>query len=117
MCLTDKALKDRFWGPLDNIRILLEDRKIPDGYYGHSLASDNSFDAVSRHLQLFVLVSENKETITDAVASCQDDEQIHLLIDELQMLQSMLQDKKRWFEQGIRDVEDIIDNVRRIASR
>jgi hypothetical protein len=117
VCLTDKALKDRFWGSLDNIRILLEGRKIPDSYYGHSSASDNPFDAVSRNLKLLVLVSENKKSITDAVASCQDDKQIHLLIDELQMLQSMLQDKKRWFEQGIRDVEDIIDNVRHMASR
>ena len=118
MCLTETAYKDRYWGPHVTLRKLLEGRKTPDYYFGHSSSSDNIFAAVSRHLELSTLVKENKSAITDAVKTAilnNDERQIDDLIHELNTLKSMLLETIRCFKNECREVESLTAEVHKIV--
>ena len=112
--LTDEGYGMRFWGPLKTLRKLLDGKRIPENYYGLMSTSDNCFNAVSRHLQLSVLVRENKDAITCAVGA--DPELARQLLDELQELRSMMEAESHRFHEESREVDVIIDNVLRIDS-
>ncbi len=113
--LTEEGYKRRFWGPLETLRKLLDGKRIPDSYYGPTSVSDNAFDAVSRHLQLSVLVRENKDTIAHAVSA--DPGVVRPLLDELQELRSMLRAESDRFRYESSAVEDILESVYRCASQ
>ena len=67
MSLTEKGYQDRMWGDFPSLRIILEDAKIPDHYYGPSSASDHLSDRVNRLITIAILIRENKETIKGAL--------------------------------------------------
>ncbi len=58
MSLTLEAYKERQWGSFPALRRALEDKKVPDHYYGFTSISDNLFDALGRLIEIGVLTSE-----------------------------------------------------------
>ena len=93
--LTQEGYKKRFWADLITLRRILEDKKIPDKYYGLS-TSDNMFESVGRTLRLSVLIRENRASIIDAAS--QDPQLTDALKTELKKLQSMLRSVSDLFE-------------------
>jgi hypothetical protein len=55
--------KERMWQPYPALRQILEEKLIPDRYYGASSVSDNSFDATLRLMQITILIQENRTEI------------------------------------------------------
>jgi hypothetical protein len=59
MSLTRQASTERMWGSFPALRVILEEKKVPD--------QDNIFGQLSRLLQLTILIRENKAQITEAL--------------------------------------------------
>ena len=49
--LTEEGSRERMWGKYPSLRKALENKRIPDSYYGPTSISDNMFDAMVRLLQ------------------------------------------------------------------
>ena len=60
MSLTDKALRERMWGEFPTLSTILENKELPNLYFGASSASDNIFDQIVHTLKLAILIHENK---------------------------------------------------------
>jgi hypothetical protein len=65
MSLTPAAYRERKWGQFPVLRRALEDKKVPEHYYGLTSASDNMFDGLHRLLEIAVLVQEYDEHIRE----------------------------------------------------
>ncbi|GAG45593.1 unnamed protein product, partial [marine sediment metagenome] len=65
MCLTLEAELERKWGRYPALRKALEDKRVPDRYYGLTSASDNMFDQIQRLLEIGIAVREYGEAIKD----------------------------------------------------
>ena len=53
--LTEKALRERKWGAYPALRKALEDKSIPNSYYGPTLVWDNVFGALHRLLEIAIV--------------------------------------------------------------
>lgn len=56
--LTEEDSRERMWGEYPSLTKALENRRIPDSYYGPTSISDNMFDAMVRSVTIAILVSE-----------------------------------------------------------
>ena len=63
--LTTESLQKRKWGRFPAMRKALEDKRIPDTYYGPTSVSDNVFDSLSRLVEIAILVHEYESSIRD----------------------------------------------------
>jgi hypothetical protein len=113
--LTEEGNKRRFWGPLVTLRQLLEDKSIPDHYYGPASVCDNVFAAISRILELSVLVRENSAAIIEAAN--RDPQAARLLVDELDAVRSMLQGGSSQLDCQREGVTKLLEEVHQAASR
>ena len=69
MSLTEEAYRERKWGSFPILRKAIEDKKIPDQYYGWSSVSDNMFDRMARILEIAVLMHEFQNDIVELANS------------------------------------------------
>ena len=67
--LTEEASRERRWGSYPALRKVLEDKRIPDHYYGPSSFSDNMFDKIGRLLEIGILAYEQKGAIREYAQS------------------------------------------------
>ena len=90
----------------------MADSKIPELYWGTSSVDDNSFDAVSRALQLCVLVKENRDTIIEAV---QENPEIkEYVLRELDLLCRGTLQISESFKSESYAIQDILEETNRI---
>ena len=62
--LTEEASRERKWGQYPALRKALEDKRIPDRYYGPTSASDNMFAELHRLVEIALLTREYESIIT-----------------------------------------------------
>lgn len=67
--LTEAARRERKWGPFPSLRLVLEDKAIPDNYYGVSSVSDTMFDEINRLVEITILVREHESEIKEIAKS------------------------------------------------
>jgi len=113
--LTEEGSKRRFWGPLVTLRQVLEGKSIPNHYYGISSVSDNMFAAISRLLELSVLVQENRAAIIEAAS--RNPQAASLLVRELDELRSMLQGGSAQLDYQREGVTELLEEVYRVVSK
>ena len=61
--LTEEGSRERVWGKYPSLRKALENKRIPDSYYGPTSISDNMFDAMVRFVTIAILVREYPQDI------------------------------------------------------
>ncbi len=61
--LTEEGSRERMWGKYPSLRKALENKRIPDSYYGPTSISDNMFDAMVRFVTIAILVREYPQDI------------------------------------------------------
>jgi hypothetical protein len=59
--LTEEGSRERMWGKYPSLRKALENKRIPDSYYGP--ISDNMFDAMVGFVTIAILVREYPQDI------------------------------------------------------
>jgi len=64
--LTQKAMQDRQWGSFPALRKVLEDKSLPDSYYGLTSASDNTLDEFRRLVEVAILAREHESDVIQA---------------------------------------------------
>ena len=80
--LTESAYRERKWGPFPALRQVLEDKRLPDHYFGPTSVSDNFLSLKDRIIEIALLSHEYsdklfKEENTDfRQALCQDLEKL-----------------------------------------
>ena len=80
--LTEEASRERKWGQYPALRKALEDKRIPDRYYGPTSASDNMFAELHRLVEIAILVREHERDVT-ATAHAGGPEAMSLDLDRL----------------------------------
>lgn len=60
--LTEEGSRERMWGKCPSLRKALENKRIPDSYYGPTSISD-MFDAMVRFVTIAILVREYPQDI------------------------------------------------------
>jgi len=63
MSLTEQAYRERKWGSFPILRQVLEDKHLPDKYFGITSASDNLFDRFHRLIEITLLTREYREEL------------------------------------------------------
>ncbi len=63
--LTKKALRERKWGPYPALRKALDDKRIPEGYYGPTSVSDSIFSALDRLIEIAILAREHEGLVRE----------------------------------------------------
>lgn len=61
--LTEEDSRERMWGEYPSLTKALENRRIPDSYYGPTSISDNMFDAMVRSVTIAILVRQHPRDI------------------------------------------------------
>jgi len=61
--LTEEGSREHMWGKNPKLRKALENKRIPDSYYGPTSISDNMFDAIVRFVTIAILVREYPQDI------------------------------------------------------
>lgn len=100
--LTKQELDKRIWGRYPTMRVLLQNKKIPDKYYGATSVSNNLFNESNRLLELLLLT---KEFINSDC--CSGKEQRISLIKELYELQKEI----NWFKRIIVELNDDVQTL------
>lgn len=62
-----ESIEARKWAQFPALGSILQDKRVPEHYYGMTSVSDNVFDQVDRLLQVLVIVRENSPLIAAAV--------------------------------------------------
>ncbi len=62
--LTVEDSRERIWGKYPSLRKALENKPIPDSYYGPTLISDNMFDAMVRFVTMRISVNVGSDSGT-----------------------------------------------------
>lgn len=118
MSLTREAEQDRMWEPFPALRKVLEDKRVPNRFYGPSSISDNIFEQFRRLLEIEILVSEHASIIRDAanedsVSGHESDrERKYQMHKDLHLLQDFLREASTFFEQKAAGVSDVIGKLR-----
>ncbi len=105
--LTKEGYEARFWGPFSALRRVLKGKKVPDNYYGLTSVSDNIFEAMSRHLELAIVVREHEADLINAATV--DADLGRALLSDLEGVRGMLHGASRHFA----DESDRIDRLLR----
>jgi hypothetical protein len=111
------------WGSFPALRVILEEKRVPDHYYGPSSVSDNIFGQLSRLLQLIILIRENKAQITEALRAnmahkpvSEDDFcRISQLENDLSQLRSGYRWASKIFEDAAKELDEEIGEERGVA--
>ena len=61
--LTEEDSRERMWGEYPSLRKALENKRIPDSYFGPTSISDNMFDAMVRSVTIAILVRQHPKDI------------------------------------------------------
>lgn len=69
MSLTAEAYSERKWRPFPILRKAIENKQIPETYFGVTSASDNMFDAMSRLIEIAVLAVNYEKEIREIALS------------------------------------------------
>ncbi len=67
--LTQKAMQERKWGSYPALRKALEDKSLPDSYYGPTSVSDNTLDEFRRLIEIAILAHEYESAIKQSASS------------------------------------------------
>ena len=67
--LTREALRERQWGRFPALRQALEERNVPDEYYGLTSVSDSMFDRVRRSAEIAVLLRAHQTVVVATARS------------------------------------------------
>jgi hypothetical protein len=67
--LTEEALRERKWGRFPALRKALEDKCIPNSYYGPTSVSDNVFGELNRLVEIAILAREHQSVVRDITQS------------------------------------------------
>jgi len=113
--LTEEGYKTRFWGSFSALRRVLEEKKVPDHYYGPTSVSDNMFAAMSRHLELAILVREHAADLVKAATV--DTELGRALLSDLQDVKGMLHAASRQLADQSEGVERLLSDIYLEVSR
>jgi hypothetical protein len=98
--LSDEGLRERRWGMFPTLRLALENRSLPDGYYGWTSISDNVFKRLPRVVEVGLLALESKDHIREVASKVGWDE-MHR---DLDTLSSELRSIGELLTQASRDV-------------
>ncbi|HQO78829.1 MAG TPA: hypothetical protein PLG17_10000, partial [Thermodesulfobacteriota bacterium] len=101
--LTAKAYQERKWRAFPALRKALEDKKVPDDYYGPTSVSDNMFARMDRLLEISVLVSEYQEHIKETAKSVGREEMYR----DLRRLEEDLEQAAYFFKRQIEKVQTL----------
>ena len=107
--LTKEAYNERAWGPLPALRKVLENKKVPDEYYGPSSVSDNMFASIGRLMKITILVNEYENDIKEMAESIGLKE-VH---QDLKNLEEILQETSRFFTERANEVRKIYYTLQR----
>jgi hypothetical protein len=80
--LTEETSRERKWGQYPTLRKALEDKRIPDRYYGPTSVSDNMFAELHRLVEIAILAREY-ESIIKATAHAIGPEAVSRDLDRL----------------------------------
>jgi hypothetical protein len=112
--LTEEGYKARFWGPFSALRRVLEGKKVPDNYYGPTSVSDNIFEAISRHLELAIVVREHEADLINAATV--DADLGRALLSDLEGVRGMLHAASGHFADESDRIERLLHDVYRAVS-
>ena len=102
--LTDEAYAQRKWGPFPGLRLALQDKRVPDHYYGPTSVSNNVFEHVRRLMEISILTEENEATICDVAGANDNGRSIR---EDLRRLQGMLELAASYFGDRARGARDL----------
>jgi len=108
MSLTEKAYQERKWGSFPTLRKALEDKKIPEHYFGITSVDENMFDAMSRLIEIATLVGEFKSCVKETANSLG----VEKMWEDLERLEDYLKEGQRFFERSIRNVRMVARSLR-----
>ena len=108
MSLTEKAHRERMWGSFPTLRQALEDKKLPDRFYGLTSAHDNIFDQTRRLMQIALLAVEYEKNIKETAQSVGEDK----MYTDLRWLKTYLKDASEFFTRKAKEIEAIQDTFR-----
>ena len=111
MSLTEAGYRERKWGSFPALRKALEDKKVPDNYYGITSASDNMFDAMDRLIEIAVLVDEYQSDIKEMAVSIGCEE----ICSDLEILGQALKRQCYFFEEKERVVKTLYNKLKEEA--
>jgi len=104
--LTEKALNERMWGKYPTLRKILEQKKIPDEYYGSTSVTDNIFDRNEGLLKLIILLVEfsKRNEELDSVSS-------EKLIIELKSVMNEIDSYSEYMERQRCKIQELINKL------
>jgi hypothetical protein len=95
MSLTEQGYRERKWGHFPALRKALEDKKIPESYYGLTSASDNMFEAMERLVEIAVLAVEYENAVKETAVSVGREE----MYNDLRVVERSLERAYDFFKQ------------------
>jgi len=101
--LTIRAMEEMKWADFPVLRKALENKEIPDSYYGLTSISDNMFEALGRLVEIAVLAREHRDSILE-VAESQGKYEMYR---DLQSLIGQLEGASSFFREQAREVQTI----------
>lgn len=108
-----ESIEARKWAPFPALGSILQDKRVPEKFYGVTSVSNNVFDEVNRLLQVLVIVRENTALIATAVkaeASQQREKRTDHpppLLQDLWNLEKALGWARSMFDDAIREVHSL----------
>ena len=111
--LLESAYRERKWGRFPALRKALEDRCVPDSYYGPTSVSDNIFDALHRLVEIAILANEHIRVVMETAQSIGPEEMYR----DLDRLRGDLEAACSFFKQHAEDVMALQSNLRASQSR
>ncbi|MBN2320367.1 MAG: hypothetical protein JXR49_14895 [Acidobacteria bacterium] len=112
--LIEKARRERKWGRFPILRDALEQKKIPDSYYGPTTVSDNVFNALERLIEITFLASENEDSIIETANSkglIDMDRDLKTLIKELNYATSFFTDNAKNIQAIRKRIWEILESA------
>ena len=98
---------ERKWRPFPALRKALEDKHIPDSYYGIASTSDDMFSQIDRILEIAILVHEHETVIKQVVSSVGSAN----MYEDLRNLETSLKGICSMFQQLAEDIRALSFNL------
>ena len=67
--MSDYGIQERKWGEFPTLRVALQDKRIPDEYYGPTSASKNIFNRLECLLEVSILAFEHADLVKETARS------------------------------------------------
>ena len=106
--LLESAYRERKWGRFPTLRKALEDKCIPDSYFGFTSVSDNIFDRLHRLVEIAILANEHNSVVRETAQSVGPEE----MYCDLDRLRGDLEAACSFFKQHAEDVMALQSNLR-----